>query len=90
MQWTGDDFKFLNAVTKIEEVAKSLPEEERALVLQDTGEWKKQWDYYVRSEPGGLHSITSFLGQVALGTTQQPKDDGLALLNGPFGKRDGI
>ena len=29
---------------------------------------------------GGLHSITSFLGQVALGTTQQPKDDGLALL----------
>ena len=80
MRWTDDDFKFLSALTKIEEVAKNLPEEDRALVLQDTCEWRKHWDYYVRSESGGLHSITSFLGQVALGTTQQPKDDGLALL----------
>ena len=80
MRWTDNDFRFLNALTNIEEFAKTLPEEDRALVLQDTCEWKKQWDYYVRSEPGGLHSIASFLGQVALGTTQQPKDDGLALL----------
>ena len=80
MQWTGESFRFLNAITKIEEFANTLPEEDRALVLQDTREWKKHWDYYVRSEPGGLHSITSFLGQVALGTTQQPKEDGLALL----------
>jgi DNA helicase-2/ATP-dependent DNA helicase PcrA len=80
MQWTGDDFRFLNALAKIEGIANGLAEEDRALVLQDTREWKKHWDYYVRSEPGGLHSITSFLGQVALGTTQQPKDDGLALL----------
>ena len=80
MQWTGDDFRFLSALTNIEKFAKTLPEEDRALVLQDTCEWKKHWDYYVRSEPGGLHSIPSFLGQVALGTTQQPKDDGLALL----------
>jgi len=29
---------------------------------------------------GGAHGITSFLGQVALGTTQQPTEDGLALL----------
>jgi DNA helicase-2/ATP-dependent DNA helicase PcrA len=80
MQWTGDDFRFLNALAKIEGIANSLAEEDRALVLQDTREWRKHWDYYVRSEPGGLHSLTSFLGQVALGTTQQPKDDGLALL----------
>jgi DNA helicase-2/ATP-dependent DNA helicase PcrA len=80
MQWTGGNFRFLSALTKIEEFAKTLTEEDRALVLQDTCEWKKHWDYYVRSEPGGLHSIPSFLGQVALGTTQQPKDDGLALL----------
>lgn len=80
LKWTGDDFKFLNALKKIEEYANTLPEEDRALVLQDTGEWRKHWDYYVRSEPGGAHSITSFLGQVALGTTQQPTEDGLALL----------
>ena len=75
MQWTGNDFRFLNALAKIEGIANGLAEEDRALVLQDTREWKKHWDYYVRSEPGGLHSITSFLGQVALGTTQQPKDE---------------
>jgi DNA helicase-2/ATP-dependent DNA helicase PcrA len=80
IQWTGADFKFLGGLSKIEEYAKPLPEEERALVLQDTREWKKYWDYYIRSEPGGQHSIASFLGQVALGTTQQPKEDGLALL----------
>ena len=80
LQWTGDDFKFLGALTKIEEYANSLPEQDRALVLQDTTEWKKHWDYYVRSESGGSHSISSFLGQVALGTTQQPAEDGLALL----------
>ena len=80
LRWTSDGFRFLSALTKIEEYANTRPEEERALVLQDTCEWKKHWDYYVRSEPGGLHSIASFLGQVALGTTQQPKDDGVALL----------
>jgi DNA helicase-2/ATP-dependent DNA helicase PcrA len=80
MQWTGDDFRFLGALTTIEQFADNLPDDDRALVLQDTREWRKHWDYYIRSEAGGHHSITSFLGQVALGTTQRPKDDGLALL----------
>ncbi|SRR5579871_5339133 len=80
LKWTGDDFKFLNALKKIEEYANPLPEQDRALILQDIAEWKKHWDYYVRTEPGGAHSITSFLGQIALGTTQQPTEDGLALL----------
>jgi len=90
MRWTGDDFRFLSALTRIEEAAEEFPEEDRALVLQDTCEWRKHWDHYARSEPGGFHSITSFLGQMTLGTTQQPKDDGLGLLTVHFGKRDGI
>jgi hypothetical protein len=57
-----------------------VPEEDRALVLQDSCEWRKHWDHYARSEPGGFHSITSFLGQMTLGTTQQPKDDELVCL----------
>jgi DNA helicase II / ATP-dependent DNA helicase PcrA len=80
IEWTGADFRFLGGLSEIERFAESLSEEERALVTQDTREWKKYWDYYVRSEPGGQHSISSFLGQVALGTTQQPKEDGLSLL----------
>jgi DNA helicase-2/ATP-dependent DNA helicase PcrA len=80
LNWTTESFKFLNGLKKLEDFANTLPEEDRALVLQDTGEWRKHWDYYIRSESGGLHNIATFLGQVALGTTQQPKDDGLALL----------
>jgi DNA helicase-2/ATP-dependent DNA helicase PcrA len=80
MQWTGDNFSFPAALLKIEESANGISEEDRAMVLQDTMEWRKHWDTFVRSESGGGHNITSFLGQVALGTTQQPKEDGLALL----------
>jgi len=80
MRWTGDDFRFPAGLTEIEQHANRLPEEGRALVLQDVREWRKHWDYYVRSEQGGLHSVSAFLGQIALGTTQQPTEDGLALL----------
>jgi DNA helicase-2/ATP-dependent DNA helicase PcrA len=80
MRWTGDDFRFLSAITKIEEFSMGLSDEDRALVLQDTREWRKHWNSYIRSEPGGNHNITSFLGQVALGTTQQDTEDGLLLL----------
>jgi DNA helicase-2/ATP-dependent DNA helicase PcrA len=80
MQWTEQDFKLLNGLDKIEQHANTLQDEERATILQDTREWRKHWDYYVRSEPGGTHGVGSFLGQVALGTTQQPNEQGIALL----------
>ena len=80
MQWTDSDFRFPSALDSLEGSARSLPEDERALVLNDVAEWRKHWDYYVRSESGGSHTVGSFLGQVALGTTQQPKEDGVALL----------
>jgi DNA helicase-2/ATP-dependent DNA helicase PcrA len=80
MRWTEDDFRFGNALTKLEEFANTLSEDDRALVLQDSQEWRKHWDYYVRAETAGSRSIPSFLGQIALGTTQQPKEDGVALL----------
>jgi DNA helicase II / ATP-dependent DNA helicase PcrA len=80
MRWTEDDFKFASALAKLEEFANTLSEEDRALVLQDSQEWRKHWDYYVRAEPAGSRNITAFLGQITLGTTQQPKEDGLALL----------
>ncbi len=80
MQWTDSNFRFPSALDSLEGSAGSLPEEERALVLNDVAEWRKHWDYYVRTESGGSHTVSSFLGQVALGTTQQPKEDGVALL----------
>ena len=47
---------------------------------QDICEWKKHWNAYVRSESGGSHNVSTFLSQVALGSTQQASEDGVALL----------
>lgn len=80
MGWGGDTFKFQHALSKIEELTDEFPVEQRALVLQDVGEWKKHWNAYLRSESGGAHNVSSFLSQVALGTTQQPNEEGVAFL----------
>ena len=73
-------FKLIPALDILEEYAANLEDEERNRIIQDISQWKQHWNYYVRNEPGGYHSISSFLSQVALGTTQQPRQDGIALL----------
>ncbi len=81
MKWTDQDFKFEKAMDHLHSFAKNKEnQEERALIMEDVKTWCKHWDSFVRSQPGGRHSLTSFLGQVALGATQQPRQDGLALL----------
>jgi len=81
MEWTEHDFKFSKAMDYLDKFAadkRSL--EERIFIMEDIKIWRKHWDTFLRSQSGGQHSLTSFLGQVALGTTQQPKQEGLALL----------
>jgi DNA helicase II / ATP-dependent DNA helicase PcrA len=81
MNWTENNFNLTNALDSLNNyIALNNKPEERALVMEDIKNWKKHWDFYLRSNPGGKHEIVSFLGQVALGTTQQPRQDGLALL----------
>ncbi|MEQ9625859.1 ATP-dependent helicase [Coleofasciculus chthonoplastes] len=73
--------QFLTAMDSLDTFAQTLEnEEERALIMEDTQLWRRHWDIFLRSQPGGKHSLTSFLSQVAMGTTQQPKQKGLALL----------
>jgi DNA helicase-2/ATP-dependent DNA helicase PcrA len=79
MGGTADTFRLLPGLAIVENASTSYDPEARALVLQDISEWRKHWNYYVRSERGA-HSIQNFLSQVALGTTQQPREDGVALL----------
>jgi DNA helicase-2/ATP-dependent DNA helicase PcrA len=55
-------------------------DEERAILLQDFQSWSTHWDVFVRSQPGGQKSLSSFLANVSLGATQQPRQEGLALL----------
>lgn len=81
MEWTEQDFKFSNAMDYLDNFAENKEsQEERALIMEDTKTWRKHWNFFLRSQSGGLHSLTSFLGQVALGTTQQPRQEGLALI----------
>ena len=80
LDWSPSDFNLIPALDCLEKHAASLPDEPRNRVIQEVKQWKKQWDYYVRNEPGGAHSIGSFLSQVALGTTEQPRQEGVAVL----------
>lgn len=80
LQWSPSNFKLIPALDCLEAHAADLDDEARNRVIQDIKQWKQHWNFYVRNEQGGSHSIGSFLSQVALGTTQQPRQDGVALL----------
>ncbi len=80
LQWSPLDFKLIPALECLEAHSATLDDESRSRVVRDVSEWRRHWDYFVRSEHGGAHSVGTFLSQVALGTTQQPKMDGVALL----------
>lgn len=72
---------FVNAIDYLAEYSKSkIDQEECALIREDIITWKKHWNSFLRAQPGGKHSLSTFLGQVALGTTQQPRQEGIALL----------
>lgn len=54
--------------------------EERELILEDIKIWSNHWDTYLRTYQGSNHNIQSFFTQIALGTTQQPNNEGISLL----------
>ena len=76
----ASDFKLTHGLDALEAASTSMDDEQRRLVLEDIKEWRKHWDYFVRSDQGGAHSIGTFLSQKALGSTQQPSHEGIALL----------
>lgn len=81
MEITEHEFKFLKALDYLNNFSMNNDNpEERALIMEDIKIWRKHWDYYLRSQPGGKHDLIFFLSHVALGTTQQPRQEGLALL----------
>jgi DNA helicase-2/ATP-dependent DNA helicase PcrA len=80
LKWTTSDFKMVLGLDCLRERAKNFSEGARLGIEQDIKEWTQHWDYYVRTESGGSHSVGTFLSQVALGTTQQPQQEGIALL----------
>ncbi|MCP4698548.1 MAG: ATP-dependent helicase [Gammaproteobacteria bacterium] len=78
----SDSFRFLSGLDVLETYANQLSDgDEKELPLRDIQQWRTHWDAFLRNRSGGgPPSPRAFLGQVALGSTQQPKQDGLALL----------
>jgi len=81
MDYTDRNINFIKSLNYLESYSsdKSDPQES-ALILEDIRIWRSHWDSFLRSQPGGQHSLATFLGQIALGTTQQPRQEGIALL----------
>ena len=88
VKWTPEDFKFLKGLESIENGIATVTDEERALVLQDAAQWRKHWNYFVRSERGGKHSVPSFLNQVALGRNNRDRWSRIA--HSAFGQGNGV
>lgn len=80
INWAATGFRLPDALDVIEQTAEDYEDAERALVMEDTREWRKHWNYYLRAERGAGQNVQGFLSQLALGTTQQPREDGVALL----------
>lgn len=75
-----ESFDLPRGLRAIEDRLVSSSVEEREMVLRDLKEWREAWGVFVRTQPGGQHNISSFLGHVALGTTEQVSKEGIALL----------
>lgn len=72
--------RFMQALDVLQDSADSMHEVERRSVSEDIRVWRGEWDRYIRSQVGDRHSLPAFLSHVALGTTQQPKQEGIGLI----------
>ena len=70
--------KALDSLNKFAETMENL--EERAVIMEDIQVWKKYWDGFLRSQPGGNSNLTSFLNYISLGNTKVINHEGIALL----------
>ncbi|MEL6036158.1 MAG: ATP-dependent helicase [Methanothrix soehngenii] len=80
MDYTYRDIDFMKSIDYLDIYSKDKIGPERALIKEDIMVWRDHWNSFLHSQPGGQHSLSTFLSQVALGTTQQPKQEGIALL----------
>ena len=69
----------MQAISKLRSYADGLPNEEKRSIYDDTSVLALEWDQYLRKN-SSARSLAGFLSSVALGTTQQIHQDGVALL----------
>jgi DNA helicase-2/ATP-dependent DNA helicase PcrA len=68
------------AIAILRQFADSLDKDERGAVYDDTEVMLQEWDQYLRSSSSTKRALPGFLSSMALGTSQQLKPDGTALL----------
>lgn len=76
----SETVRFGAALNLLHQQTETLPDDSRALAQQDLRSWRRHWDQFVRAHEGGAASLRLFLSQLALGSTEQPKGEGAALL----------
>ena len=72
--------RFMQALDVLQEASDGMDEIQKRSVQEDVRVWRGEWDRYIRSEIGDRQSLPAFLSHVALGTTQQPRQEGLGLI----------
>jgi DNA helicase II / ATP-dependent DNA helicase PcrA len=77
--WSLPTFRLDQSIDVLEHAADTFPDDERALVTADVADWHKHWNMYVRASTNRF--LPEFFAQVALGATQTPRDQGIALLS---------
>lgn len=70
----------MQGIKALRSYADGLSDDARRAVYEDTTVLEKEWDQYLRAGDSSSRAITGFLSNMALGTTQQVKHDGVALL----------
>ncbi len=70
-----------DALDVLEEYGKNLSDEnDKRAVLEDIKVMRGEWDRFLRIERASSNEIASFLTHMALGTMQQARQEGLALI----------
>ena len=68
------------AIEILRKYADTMPPDERVAVYDDTEVMLREWDQYLRNAASQTRALPGFLSSMALGTSQQIKSDGTALL----------
>lgn len=67
-------------VRALKSFADSLSEDDRRSIYEDLVVLTQEWDQYLRSDNGGTRTIGGFMSNMALGSTRQNNQNGVALL----------
>ncbi|MCK6468713.1 MAG: ATP-dependent helicase [Candidatus Brocadia sinica] len=78
---TNDIIRMPKALDILEEYGKSFNDEnDKRAIWEDIKVLRGEWSRFLRMERESANDLASFLTHMALGTMQQPRQDGLALL----------